>query len=128
MATQITKDIKVSVEAYYQGEEIKGTQLQHIFSYKVLIENNSIYDVQLLYRHWYIVDSNLTYREIEGEGVIGQQPIILSGDFFDYHSWCPLTTDIGKMYGRFTMQRCEDEVEFNVEIPSFNLVAIHRLN
>lgn len=128
MNTSITQDIKVSVETMYQAMYSKPLDNEYIHAYRVTIENLSGETVQLLRRHWYIWDSNGIIREVEGEGVIGEQPVLNPADVHQYVSGCPLKTDIGKMYGTYTMQRSSDGTLFKVNIPSFNLIPPFKNN
>lgn len=123
METLITEGIKVSVESYYEREKSIPDQKQFIHSYFVTIENNSNYTIKLVKRSWLIVDANGRKREVHGEGVIGSQPIIKPGQFYEYSSWCPLETNIGKMSGSYTMLREIDERLIEVKIPEFRLIA-----
>ena len=99
-----------------------------IYSYHVIIENNSPSTVQLLRRHWYITDSNGTVREVEGEGVIGEQPIIQPGEIHEYESACDLRTDIGSMKGTYLMMKIHEKKTFEVTIPEFILSAPFKMN
>ena len=84
--------------------------------------------MQLLRRHWYIYDSNGTVREVEGEGVVGLQPVIEPGEIHEYVSGCNLRTSIGKMTGTYLVERVVDGKQFQVQIPEFNMIAPYRLN
>ncbi len=128
MISTITNGIKVSVDVNYQEEFSKPILGKHAFSYVIAIENKSSHPVQLLRRHWHIFDSNGTYSEVEGSGVVGEQPIIEPGDRFTYNSWCPLTTELGIMYGNFFMQNLVNGVTFSVKIPQFQMIAPFKLN
>lgn len=128
MTTQITDGVKVSVETVYQPEYSNPENEHFMFAYKITIENLSGYSVQLLRRHWYIFDSNGTHREVEGEGVVGQQPIIEPGEQHEYVSGCNLKSDMGSMEGNYQMQRELDGLVFIVQIPKFLLITPHRLN
>ena len=97
MDTIITNDIKISVETFFQPGYSQPASAQFVFAYRVSIENLSKDSVQLLRRHWYIKESNGSLREVEGEGVIGKQPIIAPGGMHQYVSWCNLSTSMGKM-------------------------------
>ena len=88
----------------------------------------SNYAVRLLSRHWHIFDSNGAKREVEGEGVVGQQPIIEPGHSHEYVSGCNLKTDMGSMKGEYQMSRLIDHSSFGVQIPEFYLVAPYRMN
>ena len=128
MNTLTTNGITVSVETFYQHDQSNARIKQYIHAYRVTIENKSDLTVQLLRRHWFIVDSLGARREVEGEGVIGKQPTLSPGESHQYMSYCPLKSDIGKMYGTFLMAIRPDENEFFVRIPEFKLIAPHRLN
>jgi len=128
MTSAITEGVKVSVRATYQSGYSSPSQSHFVFLYEVTIENNSEYTLQLLRRHWYIYDSIGEIREVEGEGVIGKQPVIEPGMSHKYMSGCNLKTNIGKMRGTYLMERQIDGKVFEVEIPEFTLVPDYILN
>ena len=127
-ATQVTHGIKISVETKFQSEHSVAEQRHFLFSYRITIENKSDYTVQLLSRHWDIFDSNSEHSEVNGEGVVGEQPVLQSGEIFEYESACGLATDIGKMRGTYLMERKIDKARFHVTIPEFELIVPQRLN
>lgn len=128
MVTEITNGVKVSVETLYRGDQSNPELFHHVFSYQVRIENRSDQTVQLLRRHWFIYDSNLTIREIEGEGVVGEQPVLEPGQSHTYTSGCNFHTDMGKMHGTYQMMRLTDDTLFDVIIPEFVMIVPYRLN
>jgi ApaG protein len=128
MDTLITNGIKISVETFYQDEYSRPIEHKYIFAYRITIENLSPHTIQLLRRHWHIFDSNGILKEVEGEGVVGQQPVLPPGESHQYISWCQLGTDSGKMSGTYTMERQSDGDLFQVEIPSFRLTAPFKAN
>lgn len=128
MVTAITNDIKITVETLYQDEQSDPENEHFMFAYRIEIENLSGYAIQLLSRKWSIFDSNGTVREVEGEGVVGQQPVIEPGTSHAYISGCNLKTELGSMQGHYVMQRLVDETLFNVNIPRFELVVPYKLN
>ncbi|MEJ6981204.1 Co2+/Mg2+ efflux protein ApaG [Pedobacter sp. P351] len=128
MITKITDGVKISVETIYQPEYSNPANDHYMFAYRISIENLTEYSVQLMRRHWFIFDSNGTHREVEGEGVVGLQPVIDPGNFHEYVSGCNLKTDIGSMRGSYEMRRLVDNEEFEVKIPEFNMVAPYKLN
>lgn len=128
MVAQITEGVKVSVETTYQAEYSNPANEHFMFAYKVQIENLTDYSVQLMRRHWTIFDSNGTKREVEGEGVVGIQPIIAPGQNHEYVSGCNLKTDMGTMEGTYEMKRLVDFENFKVTIPKFSLVAPFKMN
>lgn len=128
MVNTITDGVKVSIETLYQQEYSNPANEHFMFAYKVTIENMTDYAVQLLRRHWSIFDSNGTHREVEGEGVVGLQPVIEPGNQHEYVSGCNLKTEMGSMKGEYQMQRLLDNHNFDVQIPEFQLVAPYKLN
>jgi ApaG protein len=128
MVTAITEGVKISVETMYQEEYSNPSNDQFMFAYRIEIENLSDYTIQLKRRQWFIFDSNGTEREVEGEGVVGLQPIIEPGNHHSYVSGCQLSTEIGSMRGHYFMYRVAVETEFTVDIPQFELIAPYRLN
>ena len=74
MVSKISEGVTISVETFYQPDYSNPQESEFMFAYRITIENNNTFPVQLLRRHWYIFDSDSTYREVEGEGVIGIQP------------------------------------------------------
>ena len=93
-----------------------------LFSYDVEIKNNCDYEVQLLSRYWHIQDGDGNIEEIRGSGVIGLQPVIKSGENFEYSSFCPLKTPFGMMSGAYQM-KINSEETFEATIPAFSLSA-----
>ena len=128
MITEITQGIKVSVETVYQPSYSSPSQLHYVFTYRITIENQSEFTIQLLRRHWHIYDAGFSPREVEGEGVVGQQPVLEPGQNHHYVSGCNLKSGIGKMVGTYQMERIVDGVKFEVVVPEFTMIAPLRLN
>ena len=128
MVTRITKGIRISVTSSYQELYSRPESRHYFFSYRVRIENTSSHTVQLMRRHWFIFDSATQKQEVEGEGVIGQQPVLSPGEVYEYESACNLSSDCGSMHGTYLFKSVEDETEFKVAIPRFELVVPYRLN
>ena len=128
MGTLITDGIRITVLPKYEPQHSSPMSGKYLFSYHITIENISEYTVQLLSRHWFIFDSIGSRREVEGDGVIGQQPILHPGQQHEYGSWCPLSTAMGRMSGHYRMRRLEDQTLFDVEIPAFDLLGPAKLN
>lgn len=128
MVAQITEGVKISVETTYQPEYSNPANEHFMFAYKIQIENLGDYSVQLMRRHWSIFDSNGTKREVDGEGVVGLQPVIEPGEFHEYVSGCNLKTDMGTMKGTYQMKRLVDDELFEALIPEFSLIAPFKLN
>jgi len=128
MQTLITKDIKISVENFYRPEHSTPSQFKFVFSYEINIQNMGDRTVQLLRRHWYIMDALGMLQEVEGPGIIGKQPILKPGNIHQYESWCELHTDMGKMYGYYLMEDLETGENFKVLIPEFQMVGAFKKN
>jgi len=99
-----------------------------VFSYHIVIENQSEHTIQVLRRHWIITNSMGLTREVEGEGIIGQQPILEPGDVHAYDSWCLLSSPIGFMAGTYLLERTVDGEQFEAQIPRFRLESPVVLN
>ena len=128
MVTKITEGIEVSVETVYEESQSRPSDRLYLFSYHITIENRTSEKVQLLRRYWQIFDSNGEYREVEGPGVVGEQPILLPNEKYAYESFCNLKTDMGKMKGTYTFERLRDRKMFIAEIPEFKMIVPSKLN
>ena len=128
MVTEVTKGVKVTVSTEYLSEYSSPMQHHFVFAYSVTIENHSHFAVQLERRHWFINDSNGQVREVEGEGVVGQKPILEPGQKHSYVSGCNLKTSLGKMTGTYQMRKVVNDYEFEATIPEFTLMAPFRHN
>lgn len=128
MATQTTQGVKITVESFYQQDYSNPLNLEYMFAYRITIENTSPSTIKLLKRHWHIFDSNGEFKEVEGVGVVGKQPILKPNESHQYVSGCSLKSEMGKMHGDYLMQRIEDGKLFRVAIPEFELVAPLKLN
>ncbi|HVI99756.1 MAG TPA: Co2+/Mg2+ efflux protein ApaG [Sphingomonas sp.] len=117
-----TRGIVVRVSVSYLPEQSEPGRGRWFWAYHVRIENEGDQTVQLLTRHWVITDGRGARHAVEGEGVVGEQPMIEPGGSFDYVSGCPLATPTGIMQGTYHMA-AEDGSSFDVEIPKFALVA-----
>jgi ApaG protein len=128
MVVKVTQGVKVMVETEYQPSYSSPSQYHYVFTYKVTIINNSDYAIQLLRRHWFIHDAGYALREVEGEGVVGLQPMLEPGESHHYVSGCNLKSGLGKMVGTYQMERIVDGSKFYVNIPELVMVAPIRLN
>lgn len=117
-----TRGITVRVSASYLPEQSEPDRGRWFWAYHIRIENDSAMTVQLLTRHWIITDGRGGRHTVEGEGVVGEQPLIAPGGSFDYVSGCPLATPTGNMQGSYRMIG-EDGSTFDVAIPKFSLLA-----
>jgi len=128
MVYQITEGVCITVETFYQSAHSNPINSEYLFAYRITIENQTQYPVKLLSRHWHIIDSNGSYREVQGEGVVGQQPIIEPGKTYQYSSAATLRSDVGKMYGDYLFENLFNKKKFTAKIPEFLLIAPGKLN
>lgn len=128
MTSLVSQGIKVSVEVFYRPDYSNPVEAEYVFAYRITLENRNSFSVKLLRRHWYIFDSDATYREVEGEGVVGMQPVILSGEKYQYMSNCNLHSDMGRMFGTYEMENLNNKQLFQVDIPSFEMIVPFKNN
>jgi ApaG protein len=128
MVSKISEGITISVETYYQPDYSNPKNNEFMFAYRITIENNNPFPVKLLSRHWYIFDSNGSYREVEGDGVVGVQPQINPGESYQYISGCNLRSEMGRMHGTYNMMNVNSNKKFSVLIPAFEMQVPFKLN
>ena len=117
-----TRDVTVRVSVSFLPEQSEPAKGRWFWAYHVRIENEGRQTVQLISREWTIVDGRGSRHEVQGEGVVGEQPVIEPGGSFDYVSGCPLHTPTGHMEGRYHMIDALGS-SFAAVIPRFPLVA-----
>ena len=117
-----TAGITVRVAVSYLPEQSEPGKGRWFWAYHIRVENGGARSVQLVSREWTITDGRGGQHVVQGEGVVGEQPVIEPGCSFDYVSGCPLTTPTGAMEGRYQMVGA-DGSRFAVTIPKFPLVA-----
>ena len=128
MNSKISGGVKISVETFYQAEYSNPLNSEYMFAYKITIENNNEFSIRLLRRHWHINDSNGSFREVEGEGVVGIQPVIAPGSSYQYISGCNLRSELGKMQGTYLLENQNNKKTFKVTIPPFQMIAPFKMN
>ena len=128
MTSKISGGVKITVETFYQPEYSNPLNSEFMFAYKITLENNNAFPIKLLRRHWHIYDSNGSMREVEGEGVVGVQPLIAPGASYQYISGCNLRSEMGKMLGTYLFENVHNQRNFNVTIPSFEMYAPFKMN
>jgi ApaG protein len=121
-ASASTDGVIVRVAPNFLDEQSVPAQGRWFWSYHIRIENHGDEPVQLLTRHWKITDGRGMVNHVDGDGVVGEQPLLKPGESHDYVSGCPLGTPSGMMEGQYRFIR-EDGGTFLAEIPRFKLVA-----
>jgi ApaG protein len=125
MYTETTRQIAVSVEPIYLEDQSSPEESHFVWAYRVRIENLGKDTVQLLRRHWRITDAKGRLQEVEGPGVVGEQPVLEPGQAFEYTSGTPLPTPSGIMVGTYLMESAQGE-RFEIGIPAFSLDSPHQ--
>jgi ApaG protein len=123
MVSKISSGVEITVETFYQSDYSNPLNHEFMFAYRVTIENHNAFTVKLLRRHWYIFDSNGDKREVEGEGVVGVQPVLEPNERYQYVSGCNLRSEMGKMYGNYLMENQNNKSTFQVKIPAFQMIV-----
>jgi ApaG protein len=119
---ETTRGITVRVSVSFLPEQSEPPKGRWFWAYHIRIENEGQMAAQLMTRRWEITDGRGAKSLVEGDGVVGDQPVVMPGASYDYVSGCPLTTPSGNMQGSFGMV-AEDGSSFDVAIPKFMLTA-----
>jgi ApaG protein len=127
MSEATTRGIRVKVESEFVPDRSDPHNGEFFFAYHVKIENHGEEPVRLLSRHWIITDGMGKEQEVRGPGVVGKQPRLRPGEAFEYTSACPLSTQIGSMYGSYQMVTDGGET-FDAKIAPFTLAIPGALN
>jgi ApaG protein len=115
-----TRGIRIGVEARFSAEHSAPARQHWFFLYTVTVANEGEVTVQLESRHWVIADATGRVENVRGPGVVGEQPVLMPGESFEYTSGCPLTTPTGEMRGSYTMVTPTGE-RFEAVIAPFRL-------
>ncbi|MCO4759845.1 Co2+/Mg2+ efflux protein ApaG [Pontibacterium sp.] len=121
------ENINIKVETNYLSDQSDPDSKRYVFSYHITITNHLDQPVQLLSRRWLIIDGNEHSQEVEGEGVVGEQPLIAPEDSYSYTSGTVLATSVGSMQGHYEM-RGDDGITFNAPISPFTLATPNALH
>ena len=119
--------ISIITKTSYVPEQSSPDQARYVFAYTITIQNVGKIPATLLRRHWLITDANCKIQEVRGEGVIGEQPLIMPDESYQYTSAAVLETPVGCMQGTYEMI-ADDGVDFDVQIPVFNLSVPNALH
>jgi len=125
MYSEITRDIIVTVQPSFLDDQSVPSENHFVWAYHVHIENRGFETVRLVSRHWRITDAMGRLQEVQGAGVVGEQPVLHPGDSYEYTSGTPLTTPSGIMVGSYQMETSTGE-RFDIAIPAFSLDSPHQ--
>ena len=117
----------IDVATRYLDDQSEPAQSRYVFAYTISIRNCGNVPARLVARHWIITDANGKVEEVEGEGVVGEQPWLAPGERFEYTSGAVLETDLGMMHGDYKML-ADDGTRFEAPIPAFTLTVPRTLH
>lgn len=126
MYKKTTNNITVTIKPKYLAHQSNPEDHQYVWAYHVCIENQGAQEVKLYHRHWQITDAYGNITEVEGQGVVGEQPSIPPGGMYEYMSGTPLRAPSGIMVGHYDML-LPDGQSVIVETPAFSLDSPHQL-
>lgn len=118
----VTHGVRISVRPEFRPDHSDPESGRFVFAYHIRISNQSDRRVTLLSRQWTIIDADGDAKQVEGEGVVGEQPSLEPGESFEYASWCPLETPWGTMEGAFLLH-AEPGESIRARIARFYLVS-----
>lgn len=127
MSDTTTNGIRVQVTSKYLPERSSPRDSEYWFAYFIRISNVGEETAQLISRHWVITNSEAEVEEVHGEGVVGEQPVLAPGAFYNYNSFCNLKTSVGTMHGEYTMKTPLGHT-FEARIAPFTLAVPNALN
>ncbi len=120
--SEMTRGLIVRVSVSYLAEQSVPEGGRLFWAYHIRIENEGEMPAQLISRRWVIIDGRGARQLIEGDGVVGEQPLLNPGEAYDYVSGCPLSTPDGSMEGSYQMIGADGST-FEIAIPKFALTA-----
>ncbi|MGM0478048.1 MAG: Co2+/Mg2+ efflux protein ApaG [Bacteroidota bacterium] len=127
-----TRGIKVAVETAFRPDLSNINKNILFFNYAIEIENCNSFSVQLLKRNWRIFDSLNVIRNVSGDGVVGEQPVLNPEEVHLYNSGCDLNSEIGQMNGHYDFAKLDKNGQiidfFKVHVPTIKLEYPYRLN
>ena len=119
--TAITRAIEVTVQPFFLEDQSDPEEGRYAWAYRVRVRNQGPKTVQLIARRWKIIDGRGQVIEVQGPGVVGEQPILEPGEAFEYTSGTPLNTPSGFMQGKYQMTVVDTGESFDITIPAFSL-------
>ena len=117
----------MQVKTQFLPDRSSPADAQYVFAYHIKISNMGSDVAQLVSRHWIITTADGETEEVQGAGVVGEQPVLQPGEQFEYTSFCPLKTNVGTMHGSYTMVTPGGDM-FQARVAPFTLAVPHALN
>ena len=123
----LSRDISINVSTAYVDDQSQPDSSRYVFAYTITIRNEGDFAAKLKSRHWIITDANGKVQEVNGDGVVGEQPHLKPGEQFRYSSGAVLETPVGAMQGLYRME-ADNGDRFDAPIPPFTLAVPGMLN
>ena len=120
MYSKTTNDVTVTVKPYFLDDQSSPQESHFVWAYQVNITNSGSKPIKVSHRNWLIIDANGKVINVQGEGVVGEFPIIEPGQTFEYTSGTPLKTNSGIMQGFYLVSQDNGE-KLKIDIPTFSL-------
>lgn len=120
-------NVSIQVQSVYIESQSQPDIARYVFAYTICIRNLGRDPIQLMSRYWLITNSDGHKTEVQGEGVVGEQPIIQPGTEYHYTSGAVLETPMGTMEGYYVMISTQGD-NFHVDIPAFRLAIPTLIN
>ena len=127
MSDTTTNGIRVQVSSQFLPDRSSPKEEQYVFAYHITVTNVGTDIAQLISRHWIITNADGETEEVQGPGVVGEQPLLKPGEHFEYTSFCHMKTNVGTMHGSYTMVTPDGEA-FQARIAPFTLAVPFALN
>ncbi len=115
-------DIRINVATRYIDDQSEPDADRYVFAYTITISNDGKVPATLRSRHWIITDANGKVQEVNGDGVVGEQPHLNPGERFRYSSGAVLETPVGAMQGLYRME-ADNGASFDAPIEAFTLAV-----
>lgn len=128
MSSTFTEGVQVSVETFYQENYSNPLSSEYMFAYRVTIRNFNSFPIKIKSRKWRIFDSISGWKEVEGTGVVGVQPVIQPNEEYQYVSGCNLKSEMGSMFGDYVVEDLSHNQEFKARIPLFDIIVPFKYN
>ncbi|WP_272666984.1 Co2+/Mg2+ efflux protein ApaG [Providencia sp. PROV069] len=120
-------NVSIQVKSVYIESQSQPDIARYVFAYTICIRNLGREPIQLMSRYWLITNSDGHKTEVQGEGVVGEQPLIPPGKEYRYTSGAILETPMGTMEGYYVMISTQGD-SFHVDIPAFRLAIPTLIN
>ena len=118
------EDLKVSVDdVLYMPSLDAPAERPHPFAYFITITNDSEVSVRIRARKWIVRESEGEVVVVEGDGIVGKQPLLKPGQNFTYNSYHVIQSN-SEAEGAFFGQTSDGRVVC-VRIPSFEMTIPH---